>query len=262
MSQAEQSPPESNKIPSLSKEKPKNRPETRDKITVNRRDSGLYMSNDYATRKFARMICREDNENLKNVPLQILKDLNKCHSSRKNEDHMKDLPDEFDQRKRAILKIKDEVKTSMNDFYVGDRRKFRHQKRPIDSKIFKSNLSASVRYKSNCGNDKNKERRVRELYQTNPLEILNKEQTDKMNEEMRNRCQRRTDRIKGIMSSKNIYGTFNIQPKNETYRDKIVNYNEEKLKMSIKEKRKVEPYFGKKSFLTCPMGGKGAMSYL
>ena len=112
-------------------------------------------------------------------------------------------------------------------------------------------------------NSKNecKKKRIHDCFKTNPIEVLSKEQTKKMNEEKKFNVRNRTKAYNGYMGSKNTQKIFN-EPKDKAfYVDKITNEPENKLKKSIMENRKNQSYT-RKAFGKYLVGNKNQVSFI
>lgn len=106
------------------------------------------------------------------------------------------------------------------------------------------------------------QRKIRDTYSGNPMEVLSQEKSQKMNNENRDRIKERTAVIGKYMGSNRLKKMMkNDERVNPVYgTDKITNGDFNSLKKAIEEKRE-EPDFKKKGFIKAS-GTDGAYSYM
>ena len=117
----------------------------------------------------------------------------------------------------------------------------------------------------NLAKNKNLSRRIRENYGSNPIHILDREQTNQMNQQNMMKNKRHTEAVSNYLDSSKIKKTFRDIKKNQSensYKNdgKINNIPASMLKAAI-EQKKSEPNFAKKGASKYIVGGN-KLSYI
>ena len=140
----------------------------------------------------------------------------------------------------------------------GGKKRFDYLENNVDytQKYKKEEKFGVINNKNEC-----KKKRINDCFKRNPIEILDKDQTAKMNEEKKYSVRNRTKAYIGYMGSKNTQRLFNDAKDKAVYVDKITNEPENKLKMSIMENRKNQKY-ARKNFGKYLVGNKNQVSFI
>ena len=172
---------------------------------------------------------------------------------------------------KKIRPIKDNI--MFNDDYVETNPNIKYQKRRTNNSDIiqtepsfnKKNTKFSDELNVNLAKNKNLSRRIRENYGSNPIQILDKEQTNQMNQQNMMKNRRHTEAVSNYLDSSKIKKTFRDIKKNQSensYKNdgKINNIPASMLKAAI-EQKKSEPNFAKKGASKYIVGGK-KLSYI
>lgn len=170
---------------------------------------------------------------------------------------------------KKIRPIKDSI--VFNDDYVETNPHIKYQKRrTTNSEIIQTEPSfnkKSTKFSDELNVDlarnKNLSRRIRENYGSNPIQILDKEQTNQMNHQNMMKNRRHTEAVSNYLDSSKIKKTFrDIKKTDSGYKNdgKINNIPASMLKAAI-ERKKSEPNFAKKGASKYIVGGK-KLSYI
>jgi hypothetical protein len=143
-----------------------------------------------------------------------------------------------------------------NDNYVENNKIFRMQKRRSEASV--TQLQQSTNYYDEKNPNKKGDafkRKIQDNYFVNPIEILNKEQTNQLNNSFTNRIKNKSKAVGDYMSSYNLKKTFGSFNNRNDPVDKITNNNNSTLTNAIIENKK-QPYFGRRKFNQFIVGGK------
>lgn len=169
---------------------------------------------------------------------------------------------------KKIRPIKDSV--IFNDDYVETNPSIKYQKRratnsdviQTEPSFNKKNTKFSDELTVDLARNKNLSRRIRENYGSNPIQILDKEQTSQMNHQNMMKNRRHTEAVSNYLDSSKIKKTFRDIKNESGYKNegKINNTPASMLKAAI-ERKKSEPNFAKKGASKYIVGGK-KLSYI
>ena len=99
-------------------------------------------------------------------------------------------------------------------------------------------------------------RKLKDQYKVNPIEILDKESTQEMNNTNRKKVSNKTKAFSDYMGSKRTEHLFKSYQTTPVFVDKITNNPSNILKKSIMENRKTQPMFSRYKFRHYLVGKK------
>lgn len=108
------------------------------------------------------------------------------------------------------------------------------------------------------------ERKIKENFKTNPIEILTPEQNSQINQEKRIKVAKKTEAFKGYMGSEKVQKTFRSLHKDPYEKEKIskiTNDDFENMTRALTLKKE-EPNYGKRHFRVASMGSGAAFTYM
>ena len=194
---------------------------------------------------------------LENKLIYPYKDANTLPPKKGIESHVFDLnsPPEKIVYSKRIKPVKDSV--MFNDDYVETKQPIHFQRRRNDnsekysqSTYDKHNTKFSDDFKVDLSKNTNMSRRVKDLYGTNPIHMLNKEQTQQMNKQNESKFENRKEAINKYLSSNGVKKTFRDLKKvpmaNEV--DKITNVPVAAIKKAHEDKKDSQPNYTRKGF--------------
>ena len=183
------------------------------------------------------------------------KEINKLPKSQKNiSTFFEGKAEEMKNQAKKHFETKDNV--MFNDSYIEKNKTFRMQKRRNEASY--TQLQQSSNYYDEIGGYKKGDafkKKIHDNYFVNPIEILNKEQTDQLNNSFTNRVKNKSKAVNDYMSSNNLRKTFGSFYNRNDPVDKITNNNNSTLTNAIQENKK-QPYFGRRRFNQFIVGGK------
>lgn len=250
--------------------------ETESKVTVtesneNSSKSPLFINESLANETYAQLISREDKSKKKGSYFMShpLKDISKLRKYRKGEMTLDKDMEEFPRPGKKIIKVEDNVKKNMDGSkgddvqkgkYCYGKKRFDHLDVMAD---YNKKIKPEERFKKDK-NNKNMERRIKDCYMNNPIEILNKTQTEEMNKVNRTKMLRSVRAVEDYMGSKKTqHALRSFNTSSNLFVDKITNNPPEAIKKSIMENRRNnKPYFGRLKFNHYVVNGKNQVGYL
>lgn len=217
-----------------------------------------YMNEDNAHNTYAQMICREDEYHKKSYSFynQELKDISKLKPSKKGLTTFNKDPKPQIFGKKNFGVDKDLVQKNL-DGSVGDdlqKDKYQFGRKRFDSLRVMDDFSKNIKPEKMFKCDKNKiktkarERKLNDYYKVNPIQIIDKETTQEMNNTNRKKLEKRTNAFKNYMGSKRTEQIFKNYQTTPLFVDKITNNPSNILKKSIMENRKTQPMFSRYKF--------------
>lgn len=232
----------------------------------------FYMSQSVANKTYAELISRESAKNktnnvFSNPDINELKGFKKIDKTKTTFDNPIGKEElgkkKFKTKTNTTTFDKSEIKNP-NDEYKknigieGGKKRFDHLENNVDytQKYKNEKIIGKNNSKNECKN-----RRIHDCFGTNPMQILSKEQTEKMNEDKKFNVRNRTKAYNGYMGSQNTKKLFTGAKDRSYYVDKITNEPENKLKKSIMENRKNEN-FTRKTFGKYLVGNKNQVSFI
>jgi len=218
-----------------------------------------YLNADMAHNTYAKLICREDDKSHKKSLTflnQEFKDISLLKPSKKGLTTF-----ELEQKKENLGKKnfgvqKDLVKKNL-DGSIGDdlqKNKYKYGKKRFDYLKVMDDYSKNIKKENTFKCETNKiptSARIKKLndqYKVNPLEILDKQTTQEMNNTNRKKVIKRTKAFSDYMGSKRTEHLFKSYQTTPVFIDKITNNPSNILKKSIMENRKTQPIFSRYKF--------------
>jgi len=183
------------------------------------------------------------------------KDINKLPKSKKNiSNFFEGKSKEIKNQAKKHFEVKDNL--MFNDNYVENNKSFRMQKRRTFASF--NQLQQSNNYLDEPRSQRKSnafQRKIKDNYYVNPMEILNKEQTKEMNNSFINKIKNKSKAVGDYMGSNNLRKTFGSYNNRNEPLDKITNNNSSTLTNAIKDNQK-QPYFGRRRFNQYIVEGK------
>lgn len=251
-------------------EAPKSPPKSEVSTTKNENDNSepTNFNTSLANKTYAELICREDDGKKKanyysNVPLKDFDKLRKCRKGETTIDKPTEEPKTG--KKRINKNFTDNVSKNMDGSKGEDVQKSKYSfgKKRFDYLDVNSDFSKTFKQEERPNTRKNMERRIKDCYMGNPMEILNRRQTEELNKQNRTKVLRSTKAFGDYMGSKKtktIMSQFNRRE--PLFVDKITNNSANTLKKSILENRKTQPCFNRLKFRHLIVDGKNHVGYV
>jgi hypothetical protein len=230
------------------------------------------MNSSNAHNTYAQLICREDDKNKKKAPYsnKEMKDFSELRRYRKGETTYDKAQPESNNRKKIFAAPKDLVKNNLDGSKGEDlqKGKYAYGKKRFDHlhvmDDFTKNAKPEEKFK--CETYKNQSstfnRRVNDCYKVNPMEILDKKQTNEMNNNARKKVANRTKAFCDYMGSKKTQHLFKSYQNKPAFVDKVTNNPSSTLKKSIMENRKTQPFYAKYKFQHYIVDNKNHVSFV
>ena len=238
----------------------KNNQSHRNSISKNSPNSDIqYLNADIAHNTYAKLICREDEKSHKKSLTflnQEFKDISQLKPSKKGLTTFELGQKKENSGKKNFGEQKDLVKKNL-DGSVGDdlqKNKYKYGKKRFDYLKIMDDYSKHIKKENTFKCETNKiqtSARIKKLndhYKVNPIEILDKDKTQEMNDINRKKVINKTKAFSDYMGSKRTEHLFKTYQTAPVFVDKITNNPSNILKKSIMENRKTQPMFSRYKF--------------
>ncbi len=226
-----------------------------------------YLNADTAHNTYAQLICREDDKSHKKGLTflnQEFKDISLLKPSKKGLTtfELEKKKENFGKKNFGVQK--DLVKKNL-DGSVGDdlqKNKYMYGKKRFDYLKVMDDYSKNIKKENTFKCEANKTqtsariRKLKDQYKVNPIEILDKESTQEMNNTNRKKVSNKTKAFSDYMGSKRTEHLFKSYQTTPVFVDKITNNPPNILKKSIMENRKTQPMFSRYKFRHYLVGKK------
>ena len=220
-----------------------------------------YFSQNFVDKTFMDLISKDSSSSKQNTMINIANHKVPKRNNRRNEEN-KSYKTEKNQGGFNKCKTVRNLKVNESHIEFNDDSKkckgnvaYRRVRKFIDASGFKSTLNENVPKNYNLSRNTALAKRVHDCFGTNPIEILNKKQTEEMNEKQRKKVENKTRAVSDYLGSQKFGHTINVYNfKRSDYVDKVVNFDEKRLKMSVLERRRSEAVFTRKVFPRCLKG--------